>query len=93
MTSSARTAVVTGGGSGIGAAIVERLRKDGMNVAFIDLSPSADEFGHVADVTDRAAIDTAFDAIRPPIERPPRITRFAWSRPRALSASTASVPK
>jgi len=56
--------VVTGGGSGIGAAIVERLRKDGMNVAFIDLSPSDDEFGHVADVTDRAAIDTAFDAIR-----------------------------
>ena len=33
-----KTAVVTGGGSGIGLAVAERLRKDGLQVATIDLS-------------------------------------------------------
>jgi len=33
-------------------------------VAVIDLSPTDDEFGHVADVTDRAQVDTAVAAIR-----------------------------
>ena len=64
MTDSARTAVVTGGGSGIGAAIVQRLRKDGLRVAALDLNPSDDPLVFQADVTDRAAIDTAFEAIR-----------------------------
>jgi 2-hydroxycyclohexanecarboxyl-CoA dehydrogenase len=64
VTDSARTAVVTGGGSGIGAAIVARLRKDGLNVAVLDLNPSDDPLAFVADVTDRAAIDRAFEAIR-----------------------------
>ena len=64
MTDSARTAVVTGGGSGIGAAIVAKLRKDGLNVAILDLNPSDDPLAFVADVTDRAAIDRALDAIR-----------------------------
>jgi NAD(P)-dependent dehydrogenase (short-subunit alcohol dehydrogenase family) len=59
-----KTAVVTGGGSGIGAAIVARLRADGLNVAILDLQPSDDEFAHVADVTDRTAVDTALNAVR-----------------------------
>lgn len=59
-----KNAVVTGGGSGIGAAIATRLRADGLNVAILDLQPSDDEFAHVADVTDRAAVDTALDAVR-----------------------------
>lgn len=59
-----RTAVVTGGGSGIGAAVVDRLRKDGHRVAIIDLNPTADEFCYVADVTDRAQIDAALTEIR-----------------------------
>ncbi|MGV0745928.1 SDR family NAD(P)-dependent oxidoreductase [Mycolicibacterium sp. XJ870] len=59
-----KNAVVTGGGSGIGAAIAARLRADGLNVATLDLSPSDDEFAHVADVTDRAAVDTALNAVR-----------------------------
>lgn len=59
-----KNAVVTGGGSGIGAAIVARLRADGLNVAILDLQPSDDEFAHVADVTDRAAVDAALDAVR-----------------------------
>ena len=59
-----KNAVVTGGGSGIGAAIVARLRADGLNVAILDLQPSDDDFAHVADVTDRTAVDTALNAVR-----------------------------
>jgi NAD(P)-dependent dehydrogenase (short-subunit alcohol dehydrogenase family) len=59
-----RTAVVTGGASGIGHAVAERLRSDGFQVAVIDLSPTDDEFGYVADVTDRTQVDTAVAAVR-----------------------------
>lgn len=59
-----KNAVVTGGGSGIGAAIAARLRADGLNVAVLDLQQSDDEFAHVADVTDRAAVDSALNAVR-----------------------------
>ncbi|MGB9228052.1 SDR family NAD(P)-dependent oxidoreductase, partial [Mycobacterium sp.] len=61
----AKTAVVTGGASGIGRAVAERLRRDGFRVAVIDLSPTNDDgVGHVADVTDRAQVDAAMAAIR-----------------------------
>ena len=56
---SAKTAVVTGGASGIGRAVAERLRSDGFRVAVLDLTPTDDGFGHVADVTDRAQVDSA----------------------------------
>ena len=59
-----RTAVVTGGGSGIGSAIVQRLRADGHRVAILDLAPNADEDAHTADVTDRAQVDAALAAVR-----------------------------
>lgn len=59
-----KNAVVTGGGSGIGRAIVERLRADGLNVATLDLNPSDDEFGFTADVTDRAQVNAALDGVR-----------------------------
>ena len=59
-----RTAVVTGGGSGIGAAVVTRLRKDGDQVAILDLNPCDDELSYVADVTDRGQIDAALTEIR-----------------------------
>ncbi|MDP7725488.1 SDR family NAD(P)-dependent oxidoreductase [Mycobacterium sp. TY814] len=59
-----RTAVVTGGGSGIGLAVAQRLRADGRNVATIDLKPSDDDLCYTADVTDRSQIDAALSAIR-----------------------------
>jgi 2-hydroxycyclohexanecarboxyl-CoA dehydrogenase len=59
-----KNAVVTGGGSGIGAAIASRLRSDGYHVATLDLTPSDEDFAFTADVTDRAAIDEALNAIR-----------------------------
>ena len=59
-----KNAVVTGGGSGIGAAIANRLRSDGYHVATLDLTPSDEDFAFTADVTDRAAIDEALNTIR-----------------------------
>lgn len=58
------SAVVTGGGSGIGAAIVERLRRDGYRVASIDLKPCETEYAFTADVTDRSQVDAALTGIR-----------------------------
>jgi 2-hydroxycyclohexanecarboxyl-CoA dehydrogenase len=59
-----KNAVVTGGGSGIGRAVAGRLRADGLHVVTLDLNPSDDDFAYTADVTDRAAVDAALDAIR-----------------------------
>ena len=59
-----KTALVTGGASGIGRAIADRLRTGGNHVAIVDLAQSDTEFSYVADVTDRAAIDTALHAAR-----------------------------
>jgi 2-hydroxycyclohexanecarboxyl-CoA dehydrogenase len=58
------TAVVTGGGSGIGLAVADRLRKDGYHVATVDLKPSETQFAFTADVTDRTQVDAALAAIR-----------------------------
>ena len=54
-----KNAVVTGGASGIGAAIADRLRNDGLQVATLDLNPGEAKFSYAADVTDRAAVDAA----------------------------------
>ncbi|MGW0161444.1 SDR family NAD(P)-dependent oxidoreductase [Mycobacterium sp. NPDC003323] len=59
-----KTAVVTGGGSGIGRAIAQRLGADGLTVATLDLHGSDDDNAFTADVTDRAQVDAALDAIR-----------------------------
>ena len=59
-----KTAVVTGGASGIGRSIADRLRADGNHVATIDIAESDTDFSYVADVTDRAAVALALDGVR-----------------------------
>jgi NAD(P)-dependent dehydrogenase (short-subunit alcohol dehydrogenase family) len=49
-----RTAIVTGSASGIGAAVVAALEKDGYTVAGLDIDPAAP---YVVDVSDPAAMD------------------------------------
>jgi len=59
-----KTAVVTGGGSGIGRAVAERLRKDGHQVAVFDIGTSGGELEYTVDVSDRAGIDAALAEVR-----------------------------
>ena len=59
-----RVCTVTGGSSGIGAAIVDRFRAEGATVVVVDLNPPADGAAAVAcDVTDAAAVEQAFTEI------------------------------
>ena len=55
-----KIAIVTGGCSGIGAAIVERFRDEGGTVVALDVAERADLR---CDVTDERAVDAAFDAV------------------------------
>ncbi|HEV3282138.1 MAG TPA: SDR family NAD(P)-dependent oxidoreductase [Acidimicrobiales bacterium] len=81
--STERTAIVTGGASGIGLAISERLASDGLTVVIFDRDGSAAEgaaakieaaggtaAGMVVDVTDRDRIETAVDEVRSRYGRP-----------------------
>lgn len=72
-----RTAIVTGGASGIGGAIARRFAADGARVAIFDVNGDAAEaaataieetggtaIGLAVDVTDRAVIDAAIGEVR-----------------------------
>jgi NAD(P)-dependent dehydrogenase (short-subunit alcohol dehydrogenase family) len=80
---SARIAVVTGAGSGIGLGIARRLARDGAQVAVFDLNGDAAKaaaesieqaggtaIGVPADVTDRAAIDAGVAEVNARLGRP-----------------------
>ena len=83
MTSAKRTAIVTGGGSGIGLAIAERLAADGLAVAVFDLNGDAANSaaekiassggisaGHEVDVSDRGQIDRGVAEVCDRLGRP-----------------------
>ena len=72
-----RTAVVTGGGSGMGAAICRHLARQGRKVAVLDVNGTAADgvaselvaqgsaaLGLAVDVSDRAAVEEALEAVR-----------------------------
>jgi 2-hydroxycyclohexanecarboxyl-CoA dehydrogenase len=80
---SARTAIVTGGASGIGGAIARRLADGGAMVAIFDLDGDAAKAAAVSieeaggraiglpvDVTDRSGIDAGLDEVRARLGRP-----------------------
>jgi NAD(P)-dependent dehydrogenase (short-subunit alcohol dehydrogenase family) len=56
-------AVITGGASGLGAAIAARFAAEGARVAVVDLHPSAGYLSFVADVADPRAVADVFAAI------------------------------
>lgn len=56
----ARTAVVTGGSSGLGLASMHRLRAEGVRAFSLDTSPDAD---FVVDVTDARAVESSIRAV------------------------------
>jgi 2-hydroxycyclohexanecarboxyl-CoA dehydrogenase len=83
MTERPRAAIVTGGGSGIGLAIADRLAADGAAVAVFDRDGDSAEaaaakivaaggtaVGIVVDVTDRAMIDDGVAQVRDRLGRP-----------------------
>lgn len=58
-----RVAVVTGGASGIGAAVVARLRSEGAKVSIWDVTPATNgDHAIVVDLTDYAAVEAAVAA-------------------------------
>ncbi|MEU6541180.1 SDR family NAD(P)-dependent oxidoreductase [Streptomyces sp. NPDC047000] len=59
-----RTAVVTGGASGIGRAIARRLAADGLRVAVFDIAPGETGDALTVDVCDRAQVDKAMATVR-----------------------------
>ncbi|WP_026551723.1 SDR family NAD(P)-dependent oxidoreductase [Arthrobacter sp. H20] len=65
--SAARTVVVTGGGSGIGAAIAEAFRETGSRVVVLDRTPSPHSI--TVDVGDEASVVAGFAAARAELGR------------------------
>lgn len=83
-------AIVTGGASGIGSAISQRLAADGAAVAVLDLNGEAAEaeaakiaatgvkaIGLTVDVADRAAVDAALDQVRSQLGAPSIVVNSA----------------
>ena len=62
-TTSVRTALVTGAASGLGQALVTRLKDDGWRVAGFDVQSPSEHVSHSVDVTDPAALTRAVDEV------------------------------
>lgn len=56
-------ALVTGGGSGIGAAVADELADRGARVAVLDLTPGERHTGIVCDISDDASVCAAIDRV------------------------------
>src|SRR4051812_5250587 len=67
-------AVVTGGASGIGAAVSQRLRDNGMHVVVLDINDPND---YRCDVSDPAAVDATVAAIVGSVGVPTRVVTCA----------------
>ena len=74
-----KVAIVTGGGAGIGRAIVRRLADEGAVVAVVDIKPRPDgpdpgepepALWLVCDVSDSAQVDSAFEQLRDTLGAP-----------------------
>lgn len=62
-------AIVTGGSSGIGAAVVERFRADGTSVTVLDIKPPNSDVSYIPiDLADPARIDAALDQVDRPVD-------------------------
>jgi NAD(P)-dependent dehydrogenase (short-subunit alcohol dehydrogenase family) len=96
-----RTAIVTGGASGIGAAISRRLARDDAAVAVLDImaaeeiaasiqAAGATAIGLTVDVTDRAAVEAAAQQVRSQLGHPTILIncagRSAWGEFLQISA-------
>ena len=97
---SGRTAIVTGGANGIGAAIAGALSDGGANVWIFDREPGDSQRHLQVDVTDRRALEAAFDRAGPPeivmvnagmvVVKPLwETTREEWDRTLALNLTAA----
>ena len=63
LTLDGRTAIVTGGASGIGAAVCAALQKEGVRVASLDLQTGGPaDLGYECDVSDEASVANAVGA-------------------------------
>jgi 3-oxoacyl-[acyl-carrier protein] reductase len=70
-------AVVTGAAGGIGAAVVDRLRKQSWKVAGVDRDPSTADMTHVVDLRDVTVVASLLDRIRDVLGEPTALVNAA----------------